>query len=103
MEGVPFGNYFIACEFCLCIIGIVLNCWSAIKTWKTYNFKLAPYLIVFLGSCCNLVGITTNLISLLVIVLFQMATLFWCTTFVAQVSGAYFIGAIVLCLISVLR
>ncbi len=103
MDETLLNPYFLLVESIVCFAGFTINLWSALKIRRTYNLYLAPYLILFLGACCNCSALLANFSTIVYIGFSENQSKFWCANFVAQTSGAYFVGSVMLAIVSVLR
>ncbi len=94
---------FLLTEGIICIVGSVCNLGSAVRIWKTFNLNLAPYFIMFIGSCYTCIASLGSLFAIIHLLVFGNEKRFWCAGLVVPNSVAALLASGILGLLSVLR
>ncbi len=86
------------------VLGIMLNFLSALKLLTSFNLKMAPYLVLFLGNCVNVLCLTIGTTCLAIIwITPEFNSSIICYFIIVPAILAYTFGSATLCLISLFR
>ncbi len=85
------------------IFGIAFNLWGAWITFKTFNVKLAPYLILLVSTSINLIALSVTFGTLFYLLVSGHQTPITCNLLAASASTAYLTSTVLISLLSILR